>query len=51
MNMKGNPASGEYAAAVLEGNSNLQKALYVPLPGIALNVSSVILRIKYGSIT
>ena len=26
--MKGNPASGEYAAEVLEGNSNLQKALY-----------------------
>ena len=26
--MKGNPASGEYAAEVLESNSNLQKALY-----------------------
>lgn len=26
--MKGNPASGDYAAEILEGNSNLQKALY-----------------------
>ncbi len=32
--MKGSPASGQYAAEILEGNGNLQKALYYGYGGV-----------------